>query len=748
MVDEKDFIETNCLETEEDRIKAVERIMSTVKSHYPKADIQKIMHAYEVAESMHRGQTRKSGEPFIVHPISVASMLANMEASVDIITAGMLHDVVEDTSMTIDDVQAEFGSRVSFLVDGVTKLIQMSDLTKEEQQAENMRKMFLAIADDPRVVTIKLVDRLHNMRTLQYMNTDKQRKKAQETLDIYAPLAHRFGMSRIKWELEDLCFKYLDPVGYDELKSQLVAKHDEREAFIQKIIDLVRERIESEGIKHAFIDGRHKHLYSIKRKMEKQNKPLNQIYDLLAIRVVVDTISQCYSVLGIVHNMFTPVQGRFKDYIAMPKPNGYQSVHTTVIDHSGMPFEIQIRTWDMHNAAELGIAAHWNYKEGGKFDEEESSRFEWVRNLQEQQKEMDTPEEFIEAFKLNMYTDEIFVYTPKGDVKSLPAGSCPIDFAYAIHTVVGNKMVGARVNGELKPLDYALQTGDRVEIVTSKSPDRAPSRDWLKIVKSSEAKTKIRQFFKKERREENIEIGRDMLDHELKREGYTYQQLFDDEEILDDYLKKSNFHSLEDLMNGIGFGDISARRVITRLKDLYIKKFGDKTEDNPFAKSIIAEPEEKESVSEDGIIVQGLGNCLVRPAKCCNPVPGDVIVGYTTRARGVSVHRADCPNVASMMKNEQNRMIPVRWAQKASKSAAHPAQISIEAIDNGKTLILIANIINEMDIKMTSISSKSTKDNIQIIELVVQITDRALLDKLIAKIENLDSVSKVSRSVK
>lgn len=744
----QDFAFIGSLETEEDREKAVKNIMKNVKEHYPNADVQKIYHAYEVADSMHKGQTRKSGEPFVVHPISVASMLSNMEASVDIITAGMLHDVVEDTSMTIDDVQAEFGSRVSFLVDGVTKLIQMSDLTKEEQQAENMRKMFLAIADDPRVVTIKLVDRLHNMRTLQYMNTDKQRKKAQETLDIYAPLAHRFGMSRIKWELEDLCFKYLDPVGYEELHKELDEKQAEREDFIKEIIARVREKIEAEGITHAYIDGRHKHLYSIKRKMEKQNKPLSQIYDLLAIRVVVDTIPQCYSVLGVVHNMFTPVQGRFKDYIAMPKPNGYQSVHTTVIDHSGMPFEIQIRTWDMHNAAELGIAAHWNYKEGGKFDEDESKRFEWVRNLQEQQKDMETPEEFIEAFKLNMYTDEIFVYTPKGDVKSLPAGSCPIDFAYAIHTVVGNKMVGARVNGELKPLDYALQTGDRVEIITSKSPDRAPSRDWLKIVKSSEAKTKIRQFFKKERREENIEIGRDMLDHELKRIGYTYQQLFDDEEIIEDFLVKTNFHSLDDVLNGIGFGDISAKKVISRIKDLHCKKYGEKAEEDPFEKTKMAPPEEKESVSEDGIVVQGLGNCLVRPAKCCNPVPGDVIVGYTTRARGVSVHRADCPNVAGMLKNEANRMIPVRWATKASKISAHPAQIGIEAIDDGKTLIMVANIINEMNIKMTSISSKSTKDNIQVIELVVQITDRPELDKLIAKIENLESVSTVSRSIK
>lgn len=512
---------------------------------------------------------------------------------------------------------------------------------------------------------------------------------------------------------------------------------------------MVKEKLEQEGITHCFVDGRPKHLYSIMRKMEKQNKKLDQIYDLLAIRIVVDTKVQCYSVLGFVHNMFTPVQGRFKDYIAMPKPNNYQSIHTTVIDHSGTPFEIQIRTWDMHNEAELGIAAHWAYKEGGNAqrDKIEDEKISWVRNLMENEKDMDS-DEFLETFKLDMYDDEVFVYTPKGDVKALPAGSTPIDFAYAIHTGVGNKMVGARVNGELKPLDYNLQTGDKVEIITSKALDRGPSRDWLKIVKSSEARSKIRAYFKKERREENIAIGKDMLDRELKRQGFSYQQLFSDEDIIDSYLEQSNNNSLDDMMNSIGYGYLSAQKVISRIKDAYLKKYADDKEKNPFAKTKVVDKPVSENVSEEGIIVQGLGNCLVRPARCCNPVPGDVIVGYTTRARGVSVHRADCPNVSAIVKNEADRLISVRWATQTAHFTEHPAHITVEAIDDGKTLILVANIINEMQIKMTSISSKSTKDNIQILDLVVRISDRTQLDKLINKIEALESVSSVMRSVR
>ena len=729
----------------------VKRIMEVAKSNYPGANVDKIWRAFLVAENMHRGQLRQSGEPFIIHPIAVASMLADMEMDVNCITAGMLHDVVEDTSMTIDDVQAEFGSEISNLVDGATKLKRIGDTTKEEQQAENLRKMFLAIAEDMRVIVIKLVDRLHNMRTLQYVNTDKQRKKAQETLDIYTPLAHRFGMSKIKWELEDLCFKYLDPEGYSSLASQLSQKRSEREEYIRNIISTVKTAIEAEGLE-AHLDGRPKHLFSIKKKMDRQHKELDQIYDLLAIRVIVDNVAQCYRVLGIIHQLYTPVPHRFKDYIATPKPNMYQSIHTTVIGHGGIAFEAQIRTWDMHNAAELGIAAHWRYKEGGKAKRDENSdkKFEWVRKLFDVQKDMDTTDGFMEAFKMDLFTDEVFVFTPKGDVKSLPAGSTPIDFAYAIHSGVGNKMVGARVNGELKPLDYCMQTGDMVQIITSNSPNRAPSRDWLKMVKSSEARTKLRQWFKNECREENIELGRDMLDKELKRQGYTFQQLFGDEEIIERFLHRSNLHSIEDLMNIIGFGDMTAQKAVSRLKDLYLKKHSDGGSKNDFINKLIDDRNTKNSErpSADGIIVKGVDNCLVRPARCCNPVPGDAIVGYTTRARGVSVHRRDCPNVIAMSRSEGNRMIDVKWASDASKSQPHPAEVVIESIDNGRTLISVANIINEMSIRMTSINSRNTRDNYQFIHLVVQITDRAALDKLIDKLSSVDGVVKVTRTVK
>ena len=753
--DEVRLFLADCPEYKDDPyLEKVIKIAEIAKENFPKSNVLKIFYAFRAAENMHRGQKRKSGEPFIEHPVEVALMLAEMQAAVDCIAAGMLHDVVEDTSMTIDDVQAEFGSQIASLVDGVTKLKKMGDTTKEEQMAENLRKMFLAIADDPRVVVIKLVDRLHNMRTLQYMNTDKQMKKARETLDIYAPLAHRFGMSKIKWELEDLSFKYLDPIGYAELESQLDRNREEREQFIAKTIQLVKTALEESGITGAFIDGRPKHLYSIKRKMESQNKRLDQIYDLLAIRVVVDTEAQCYSVLGIIHHIFTVVEGRFKDYIAQPKPNQYQSLHTTVMARDGSPFEVQIRTWEMHNRAEMGIAAHWRYKEGSKRDAEieEEKRYEWVRTLYESQKDMDSPDEFMEAFKMNLYTDEVFVYTPKGDVKALPQGSTPIDFAYSIHSEIGNKMVGARVNGELKPLDYTLQTGDKVEIITSNAPNRAPSRDWLKIVKSPEARSKLRQWFKKERRDENIELGKIMLERELKRQGFTYQELFDDSEILGDFLRRSNFRSVDDMLNSLGFGDITAQKIILRLKDLYTKKLADQNAAQEPANLKSARenktPLPPEKVSEDGIIVQDMYNCLVKTARCCNPVPGDAIVGYTTRTRGVSVHRADCPNVKAMAASEYARMIPVRWANQPAVNPRHPAEILIEAIDDGQTIVRIANAINEMCIKMTSLNSRNTKDNNLMIDIVVIITDRQQLDKLIQKIESIDTVNSVSRSVK
>ncbi|MCR5694591.1 MAG: bifunctional (p)ppGpp synthetase/guanosine-3',5'-bis(diphosphate) 3'-pyrophosphohydrolase [Clostridia bacterium] len=739
---------------EEENLAKVRKIMQIAKKNYPKANVNKIMHAYEVANTMHSGQKRKSGEPFIDHPIEVALILAEMHAAPDCIAAGMLHDVVEDTSLTIDDVQAEFGSTIAALVDGVTKLKKIGGITKEEQQAENLRKMVMHIAEDPRVVVIKLVDRLHNMRTLQYMNTDQQMKKARETLEIYAPLAHRFGMSKIKWELEDLSFKYLDPIGYEEIEQQLSMTRSNREAFIENIIVLVRKALDESGIHNADIDGRPKHIYSIKRKMENRQKRLDQIFDLLAIRIIVDTEAQCYTVLGIIHHMFNIVDDRFKDYISRPKPNGYRSIHTTVMAKDGTPFEVQIRTHEMHAMAEMGIAAHWRYKEGSKNDlsPEEAENYDWVRTLYESQKDMDSPDEFMEAFKMNLYTDEVFVYTPKGDVKVLPQGSTPIDFAYCIHSDIGNRMVGAKVNGELKPLSYTLQTGDKVDIITTNAPNRGPSRDWLKIVKSPEARSKLRQWFKKERRDENIELGRIMLERELKRQGVTYQELFEDQEIISDFLKRSNFRNIDDMLNSLGFGDITALKIIVRLKDIYAKKKQTtQAAQEPLnvrnAKDTKTKPS-VESVSEKGVIVQGMSNCLVKIARCCNPVPGDMIIGYTTRTSGVSVHRADCPNVKAMEETESQRIIQVRWASELPSSAKHTAEIKIEAIDDGQTLVKVANAINEMAIKMTSFSSKNNKDNYQNIDVIVEITDRPQLDMLIRKLETIDTVSKVIRPVR
>ena len=735
----------------------VKKITEIVKGYYPKSDVSMIMRAYEVADTMHYGQVRQSGEPYIVHPIAVALMLAEMTLDPDCVAAGLLHDVVEDTSMTLEDLQEEFGPIIAALVNRVTKLKRMSDLSKEEENNENLRKMFISIAEDARVVVIKLVDRLHNMRTLQYMNTDKQMQKASETLEIYAPLASRFGMNRIKWELEDLSFKYLDPVGYDEIVNALNSVREEREAFIKQIVGEVDEILQKEYI-DAHIDGRPKHIYSIKKKMNAYgitaigNKDIHDlIYDLLAIRIIVDTVEQCYTVLGIMHNHFSPMPFRFKDYIANPKQNMYQSIHTTVMSRGekGKPFEIQIRTWKMHEAAETGIASHWRYKENNKErNEYEEKQYEQIREMFEKRDTTQTSEEFVENMKMDLYTDEIFVYTPKGDIKKLPLGSTAVDYAYMIHSDVGNKMIGVRIDGEMKPIDYQLKSGDRVEIITSKSPNRGPSRDWIKMVKTSEARQKLKAWFKKERREENIEIGKNMLEKELKRLGFSFHQMFSDEEIVSAVLEHSNFKTTDDLLSSIGFGDVAPTKVLTRFKNEYDKKYADAETQNPLVALREKAEKQKTVVSEDGIIVKGISNCLVRPAKCCHPVPGDVIVGYTTRAKGVSVHREDCPNVKQMILTDPGRMIPVRWAVQSSKKIMHPADITIEALDDGKTLIMVASIINEMELKMTSINARCLKDDYQLINLVVQITDREELDKLITKIEQLENVSRVTRNSK
>lgn len=728
-----------------------EELRKYLYEKHPGADLSVLEKAFKLADEKHVAQKRKSGEPFIIHPVAVATMLAEMDMDMPSIVAGMLHDVIEDTSVTTEEMREIFGDEITYLVDGVTKLKRIPTSTKEELQAENLRKMFLSMASDIRVIVIKLVDRLHNMRTLQYMNTDSQITKARETLEIYTPLAHRLGMTKIKWELEDLCFKYLEPEYYNNLVAQITQRRDQQEAYIKKVLDAIRTRLDDAQIK-AFLDGRPKHFYSIHKKMIAQNKSLSQIYDLLAIRVIVDTVQECYTVLGIIHEMYTPMPGRFKDYIAMPKPNMYQSLHTTLIGPDGQPFEAQIRTWEMHKTAEIGIAAHWKYKEKGnsKSSQDKNSEYEgkleWVRNLLDNQKEIEDPDEFAQTFKMDLFTDEVFVFTPKGDVKCLPKGSTPIDFAYAIHSAVGNKMIGARVNGEIKPLNHKLRTGDFVEIITSQSQNHGPSRDWLNVVKSSEAKSKIRQWFKKECRDENIERGREIIDRELKKQGYKYEQLIKNE-WLEPILRKYRFSSYEDLLNVIGFGEISAQKIINILKEEYNKSVSGSKEEELLAKleNNKNKKEKQKQTSDHGIIVKGVDNCLVRLSRCCNPVPGDSIVGYVTRGRGVSVHRTDCPNIVAMNEIE-NRVIDVRWAEK-SKST-YIVDISIQAVDNSSLLLQIAKLIADMKLPMKAINARTTRDNYELIDLTIEITDRSELDKLIKKINSLENVFDVSRTVK
>ncbi len=718
--------------------KQIAEIEAIIRKYNPNADFEKLYKAFEYAEKAHRGQLRKSGEPFFIHPVAVAKMLAEMDMDMSSIIAGVLHDVVEDTEATSKDIADAFGEDVSYLVDGVTKLKHIPTSTKEELQNENLRKMFLSMASDIRVILIKLVDRLHNMRTLQYVNTDSQITKAKETLEIYTPLAHRLGMTKIKWELEDLCFKYLEPDTYKELSANIKQKRAEREEYIQGILDTIREKTSEQGIS-AFLDGRPKHLYSVHKKMVRQNKSLEQIYDLLAIRVIVDSVQDCYTVLGIIHELYKPMPGRFKDYISMPKPNMYQSLHTTLLGPKGIPFEAQIRTWEMHKIAEVGIAAHWKYKGGAATDAATDEKLDWVRHLLDIQKDTGDASQFVETFKMDLFTDEVFVFTPKGDVKNLPAGSTPIDFAYSVHSAVGNRMIGAKVNGEIKPLNYKLVNGDIVDVITTKEV-HGPSRDWLSIVKSSEAKSKIRQWFKKERREENIEHGKDFIERELKKQGYTYAELFRPE-YLESLLRRYNFNTLDDLLNVVGFGELTAQKIVSRLRDEFLK-------DDANAEAKLGKPklpkEKKEAkqTTDQGIIVKGIENCLVRFSKCCSPVPGDMIVGYVTRGRGVSVHRADCPNIHAM-EDFESRAIDVRWAQNAH--SVYNAELAIKAFDRANLLLEIAGALAELKLNTKAINARTTRDNYDLIDLTVEITERDQLDKLIKHLQRIENVVEVTR---
>ncbi|MGI6777489.1 MAG: RelA/SpoT family protein [Acetivibrionales bacterium] len=717
------------------------RLVNRIKEYYPNCDFEMLEKAYKFSMAAHGGQLRVSGEPFIVHPIEVAFILADLELDCNAIAAGILHDTLEDTDCTEKELIEEFGKEIAGLVEGVTKLGKIQSTSKEERQAENLRKMFLAMAKDIRVILIKLADRLHNMRTLKYLPRDKQVAKARETLDIYAPLAHRLGIFKVKSELEDLCLRYIDPDSYYDLVDKIAKKKKERDAYIKEIIDRIKSKTKEMGI-DVHIDGRAKHFYSIYRKMVEQNRTIDQIYDLFAVRVIVNSIKDCYAVLGLVHEDYKPMPRRFKDYIAMPKPNMYQSLHTTLIGNEGTPFEVQIRTWDMHRVAEVGIAAHWKYKEGTAETTELDNKLAWLRQLLEWQKEMRDANEFMETLKVDLFTDEVFVFTPKGDVINLPAGSTPIDFAYSIHSAIGNKMMGAKVNGKIVPLGYELKNGDITEILTSANV-HGPSRDWLKIVKSSQARNKINQWFKKQNKDENIIKGRELVEKELKRQGIPYNELFRSEWV-EVVLKRYNYNTLEDVLASIGYGGITANKVISRLKE-ECRKYLKPEEINEQMAKWIEQPknkDKKKSVPESGIIVKGIDNCLVRLSMCCNPVPGDDIIGYITRGRGVSVHRKDCINILNTLDDE--RIIEVNWY--TAGNVAYKADITIMANDRAALLMEVTNIIGESKIPLKGINARTTREQIAVIHLSLEITDTEQLNNIIKRLKKVDGVFEVTRS--
>lgn len=715
-------------------------LIDTIHTYLPKAPCDDVTKAYNRAEEAHKDQRRVSGEPYILHPLAVAQILADMKIDTTTITASLLHDVVEDTSYTLDDIKKMFGKEVAFLVDGVTKLSRLNYRTKEDQQLNSMRKMFLAMAKDVRVVVIKLADRLHNMRTLRYMRSDKQKRIAQETLEIFAPLAHRLGIFNIKWELEDLSFRYLEPDKYYDLVDQMKQKRHVREEIVNEAIDVLKKALDEAHI-HCEINGRPKHFYSIYKKMKKDNRDLSQVYDLFAIRVIVDDVKDCYGVLGIVHSLWKPLPYRFKDYIAMPKPNNYQSLHTTVIGTRGQPVEIQIRTWEMHRIAEYGVAAHWRYKEGNQtankdaFDE----KMGWLRNLLEWQ-DTSNPKEFVNALKLDAFSDEVFVFSPRGDVIDLPQGAIPIDFAYRIHTDVGHRCVGAKINGKIVPLDYKLKNGDIVEIITSKVGK--PSLDWLNIVGSSESRSKIRSWFKKENREENIAKGLDALERECKRLGHDWKALNVGGR-LGRVAKQMNAGSEDDLVAAVGYGGFAVNTVLIKLLELH-KKDLQKQEEKTNSLAALEKLKTKKPVKHNGtgILVKGEPGLLVRLAKCCSPVPGDPIIGFITRGRGVSVHRADCPNVTHGQ-NDVDRLIDVEWDYDGNER--FEVNMEIVAYDRTGIMAEIMATLAEMKISILSVNAKTSDTKNVTIHMGISIKDLAQFEFVATKIRRLKDVYAVER---
>lgn len=728
-----------------------EELISSVRKYHPSSSVSKIEEAYRIALHAHEGQVRKSGEPYIIHPLCVAIILADLEMDKETIIAGILHDVVEDTVMTSEELRELFGSEVELLVDGVTKLGQLNyPADKLEVQAENLRKMFLAMAKDIRVILIKLADRLHNMRTLKYMKPEKQKEKARETMDIYAPIAQRLGISKLKIELDDLSLKYLEPEVYYDLVDKIAVRKSERESFVQEIVEEIKQHLKDARI-DAQIDGRVKHFFSIYKKMVNQDKTLEQIYDLFAVRLMVDTVKDCYAALGVIHEMYKPIPGRFKDYIAMPKPNMYQSLHTTLIGPSGQPFEIQIRTFEMHKTAEYGIAAHWKYKEasdGKKTDEQkEEEKLSWLRQILEWQKDMSDNKEFLSLLKsdLDLFAENVYCFSPAGDVKTLPRGSTPIDFAYSVHSAVGNKMVGARVNGKLVPIDYMIHNGDRVEILTSHN-SQGPSRDWLKIVKSTQAKNKINQWFKQELKEDNIVKGKEMLTHYAKEKGKVLSELMKPA-YQEAVLRKYGFRDWESVLAAIGHGGLKEGQVLNKLAEGYDKEHKQNITDKQVMEAA-ADPKEKLHVSKSqgGIVVKGIHDVAVRFAKCCSPIPGDEIIGFITRGRGITVHRTDCVNIINMDENERIRLIDAEWEGQEISDQLFTAEIKVFADNRTGLLVDISKLLTERKIDIAAINVRTNKRGTATISMTFDVHSIEELNRLVDKIRQVESVLDIERT--
>ena len=727
-----------------------EDLVRKIKENAPNMDLSRIRAAYDMARTAHAGQKRRDGSPYVTHCIAAADISVDIGLDEDSIIAALLHDVIEDTSLTHEDIARQFGNAVADIVEGVTKLTRVQYTSKEDEQAENLRKMLLAMAKDIRVILIKIADRLHNMRTMAYQTPEKQKTKSLETMEIYAPIAHRLGMQRAKWELEDLSLQYLDPEGYKEITDNLNRRMPELERFMDSMKEKIQTRLEAEGVQ-CTIYCRIKHVYSIYRKMYAQKLDINGIFDLCAFRVIVDSIPDCYNVLGIIHDMFKPVPGRFKDYISTPKPNMYQSVHTTVIGSEGIPFEVQIRTWEMHYTAEYGVAAHWKYKMGSSANtvlrEGDENTFAWIRRLLESQQESDASD-FFYNMKVDMFADEVFVFSPKGDVINLPAGATPIDFAYNIHSDIGNHMVGAKVNGRIVTYDYVLQNGDIVEIRTSKSAP-GPSRDWLNTAKSNSARTKIKQWFKKERREENIIRGRAMLEDELKHNGLTLDDVTD-EAVCTPILKRFSFTCMDDMYAAIGYGGLTATRAANRLRDEMRnqepkrKTVLDKVSEAAERREIHAPKKEGKAVH--GILVEGLSNCLVKFSRCCTPVPGDDIMGFITRGQGVSIHRRDCTNCQQLLSQAENagRWVEVSWAGKISES--YLTTIMISAKDRNGMVMDVATVLNSVNAKVHSLNARTTGLNFGVVTVTLEVKDAAELKYIISRLTSVPGVINITRN--